>query len=111
MHPSKMTRRLNPIRVTPSPMERSYRLVATGRRVTLAEWMDAISEGHIPSSTRICLTRKTLLMRKKNSWTLEPFDDSLRVPTSRTAIPIGTTRTSLWIAGFSPRRKKLLVRI
>ena len=32
----------------PSPMERSYRLVATGRRVTLAEWMDAISEGHIP---------------------------------------------------------------
>lgn len=32
----------------PSPMERSYRLVATGRRVTLAEWMDAISQGHIP---------------------------------------------------------------
>lgn len=32
----------------PSPMDRSYRLVATGRRVTLAEWMDAISEGHIP---------------------------------------------------------------
>lgn len=31
-----------------SPMERSYRLVATGRRVTLVEWMDAISEGHIP---------------------------------------------------------------
>ncbi|WP_314608331.1 hypothetical protein [Rothia mucilaginosa] len=31
-----------------SPMEHSYRLVATGRRVTLAEWMDAISEGHIP---------------------------------------------------------------
>lgn len=31
-----------------SPMERSYRLVATDRRVTLAEWMDAISEGHIP---------------------------------------------------------------
>lgn len=31
-----------------SPMERSYRLVATGRRVTLAEWMDAISESHIP---------------------------------------------------------------
>ena len=31
-----------------SPMERSYRLVATGRRVTLAEWMDAISQGHIP---------------------------------------------------------------
>lgn len=31
-----------------SPMERSYRLVATGRRVTFAEWMDAISQGHIP---------------------------------------------------------------
>lgn len=31
-----------------SPMERSYRLVATGRHVTLAEWMDAISQGHIP---------------------------------------------------------------
>lgn len=31
-----------------SPMERSYRLVATGRRVTLAEWMDAISNAHIP---------------------------------------------------------------
>ena len=32
----------------PSPMERSYRLVATGRRVTLAEWMDAINNAHIP---------------------------------------------------------------
>lgn len=31
-----------------SPLDRSYRLVATGRRVTLAEWMDAISQGHIP---------------------------------------------------------------
>lgn len=31
-----------------SPMERSYRLVATGRRVTLAEWMDAINNAHIP---------------------------------------------------------------
>lgn len=31
-----------------SPMERSYRLVATGRRVTLAEWMDAIDNAHIP---------------------------------------------------------------
>ena len=32
----------------PSPMERSYRLVATGRRVTLAEWMDALNNAHIP---------------------------------------------------------------
>ena len=32
----------------PSPMERSYRLVATGRRVTLSEWMDAINNAHIP---------------------------------------------------------------
>ena len=31
-----------------SPMERSYRLVATGRRVTLAEWMDALNNAHIP---------------------------------------------------------------
>lgn len=31
-----------------SPLERSYQLVATGRRVTLAEWMDAINNGHIP---------------------------------------------------------------
>ena len=30
-----------------SPLERSYQLVATGRRVTLAEWMDAINNGHI----------------------------------------------------------------
>ncbi len=31
-----------------SPLERSYQLVATGRRVTLTEWMDAINNGHIP---------------------------------------------------------------
>lgn len=31
-----------------SPLERSYQLVATGRRVTLAEWMDAINNEHIP---------------------------------------------------------------
>lgn len=31
-----------------SPLDRSYRLVATGRRVTLAEWMDAINNAHIP---------------------------------------------------------------
>ena len=31
-----------------SPLERCYQLVATGRRVTLAEWMDAINNGHIP---------------------------------------------------------------
>lgn len=31
-----------------SPMERSYRLVATGRRVTLSEWMDALNNAHIP---------------------------------------------------------------
>ena len=31
-----------------SPLERSYQLVATGRRVTLAEWIDAINNGHIP---------------------------------------------------------------
>lgn len=31
-----------------SPLDCSYRLVATGRRVTLAEWMDAISNARIP---------------------------------------------------------------
>lgn len=31
-----------------SPLDRSYRLVATGRRVTLSEWMDAISNARIP---------------------------------------------------------------
>ena len=31
-----------------SPLERSYQLVATGRRVTLAEWMDALNNAHIP---------------------------------------------------------------
>lgn len=31
-----------------SPLERSYQLVVTGRRVTLAEWMDAINNAHIP---------------------------------------------------------------
>ena len=31
-----------------SPLDRSYQLVATGRRVTLAEWMDAINNAHIP---------------------------------------------------------------
>ena len=31
-----------------SPLDRSYRLVATGRRVTLAEWTDAINNAHIP---------------------------------------------------------------
>ena len=31
-----------------SPLDRSYRLVATGRRVTLAEWMDALNNAHTP---------------------------------------------------------------
>ena len=31
-----------------SPLDRSYRLVATGRRVTLSEWMDALNNAHIP---------------------------------------------------------------
>ena len=30
------------------PLDRSYRLVATGRRVTLSEWMDALNNAHIP---------------------------------------------------------------
>lgn len=31
-----------------SPLDRSYRLVATDRRVTLSEWMDALNKAHIP---------------------------------------------------------------
>ena len=31
-----------------SPLDRSYRLVAPGRRVTLSEWMDALNNAHIP---------------------------------------------------------------
>lgn len=31
-----------------SPLDCSYRLVATGRRVTLSEWMDALNNAHIP---------------------------------------------------------------
>lgn len=31
-----------------SPLDRSYRLVATGRRVNLSEWMDALNNAHIP---------------------------------------------------------------
>ena len=31
-----------------SPLDRSYRLVVTGRRVTLSEWMDALNNAHIP---------------------------------------------------------------
>ena len=31
-----------------SPLDRSYRLVATGRRVTFSEWMDALNNAHIP---------------------------------------------------------------
>ena len=59
----------------PSPMERSYRLVATGRRVTLAEWMDAISEGHIPFEYTHMSFPKDALDEEEDFLDAEPFDD------------------------------------
>ena len=58
-----------------SPMERSYRLVATGRRVTLAEWMDAISEGHIPFEYTHMSFPKDALDEEEDFLDSEPFDD------------------------------------
>ena len=59
----------------PSPMERSYRLVATGRRVTLAEWMDAISQGHIPFEYTHMSFPEDALDEEEDFLDSEPFDD------------------------------------
>lgn len=59
----------------PSPMERSYRLVATGRRVTLAEWMDAISQGHIPFEYTHMSFSEDTLDEEEDFLDSEPFDD------------------------------------
>lgn len=59
----------------PSPMERSYRLVATGRRVTLAEWMDAISEGHIPFEYTHMSFPEDAFDEEEDVLDSEPFDD------------------------------------
>ena len=59
----------------PSPMERSYRLVATGRRVTLAEWMDAISEGHIPFEYTHMSFPEEAFEEEEDVLDSEPFDD------------------------------------
>jgi len=59
----------------PSPMERSYRLVATGRRVTLAEWMDAISQGHIPFEYTHMSFPEDALDEEDDVLDPEPFDD------------------------------------
>lgn len=59
----------------PSPMERSYRLVATGRRVTLAEWMDAISEGHIPFEYTHMSFPEDALDEEEDVLDSETFDD------------------------------------
>ena len=56
-------------------MERSYRLVATGRRVTLAEWMDAISEGHIPFEYTHMSFPEDALDEEEDVLDSEPFDD------------------------------------
>ena len=58
-----------------SPMERSYRLVATGRRVTLAEWMDAISEGHIPFEYTHMSFPEDALDEEEDFLDSEAFDD------------------------------------
>lgn len=59
----------------PSPMERSYRLVATGRRVTLAEWMDAISQGHIPFEYTHMSFPEDALDEEEDFLDSEVFDD------------------------------------
>ena len=59
----------------PSPMERSYRLVATGRRVTLAEWRDAISEGHIPFEYTHMSFPEDALDEEEDFLDAEAFDD------------------------------------
>lgn len=58
-----------------SPMERSYRLVATGRRVTLAEWMDAISQGHIPFEYTHMSFPEDALDEEEDFLDAEAFDD------------------------------------
>lgn len=59
----------------PSPMDRSYRLVATGRRVTLAEWMDAISQGHIPFEYTHMSFPEDAFDEEEDVLDPEPFDD------------------------------------
>jgi len=58
-----------------SPLDRSYRLVATGRRVTLSEWMDAISEGHIPFEYTHMSFPEDALDEEEDFLDSEPFDD------------------------------------
>lgn len=59
----------------PSPMERSYRLVATGRRVTLAEWMDALNNAHIPYEYTHMSFPEDALDEEEDFLDSEPFDD------------------------------------
>lgn len=58
-----------------SPLDRSYRLVATGRRVTLAEWMDAISQGHIPFEYTHMSFPEDALDEDEDLLDSEEFDD------------------------------------
>ena len=58
-----------------SPLDRSYRLVATGRRVTLAEWMDAISQGRIPFEYTHMSFPEDALDEEEDFLDSEPFDD------------------------------------
>ena len=58
-----------------SPLDRSYRLVATGRRVTLSEWMDAISQGHIPFEYTHMSFPENALDEDEDVLDSEEFDD------------------------------------
>ena len=58
-----------------SPLDCSYRLVATGRRVTLAEWMDAISQGRIPFEYTHMSFPEDALDEEEDFLDSEPFDD------------------------------------
>lgn len=58
-----------------SPLDRSYRLVATGRRVTLSEWMDAISQGHIPFEYTHMSFPEDALDEEEDFLDSEDFDD------------------------------------
>ena len=58
-----------------SPLDRSYRLVATGRRVTLSEWMDALNNAHIPYEYTHMSFPEDALDEEEDFLDSEPFDD------------------------------------
>lgn len=58
-----------------SPLDRSYRLVATGRRVTLSEWMDALNNAHIPYEYTHMSFPEDALDEEEDFLDAEAFDD------------------------------------